>query len=357
MQTDTQIQRRPRTARRLLTSLILAASALLALPASGMAAETFGSRLLNEPTDGGCKTLTPPCTYVSYIHPSDPDGDPYSGGAPRDGVIVKFRIRAYAPEGGSPSVTFRLANINLQDKNTALATDAGAGPTVNVAGTGEIEEFPGRLPVEKGEHLALDTTAVNAIYNSNGNKFTYVYAPPLVAGESPRASNDVTNELLVAAVIEPDSDGDGYGDETQDSCPTDADTQQGACPQPDVTDPKLSSVSLLPKAFKGSSTLLYRLSETATLTLKVEKASKGRKVGRKCRKQTAKNRLRKRCTRYVKLRGAIKATGGKGLNQLTIPSQIGGRKLAPGKYRLVVTARDKAGNVSAVKRIGFRIKR
>jgi hypothetical protein len=31
------------------------------------------------------------------------------------------------------------------------------------------------------------------------------------------------------------------------------------------------------------------------------------------------------------------------------------RKLGEGRYRLVLVARDKAGNVSATKRIGFRI--
>ena len=38
----------------------------------------------------------------------------------------------------------------------------------------------------------------------------------------------------VSAVVEPDSDNDGFGDETQDQCPTD-DTAQGACPVPDTT--------------------------------------------------------------------------------------------------------------------------
>ena len=41
-----------------------------------------------------------PCTLVSFIHPIDPNGDPYSGGAPVGGVITKFRIRAFG-EGGT----------------------------------------------------------------------------------------------------------------------------------------------------------------------------------------------------------------------------------------------------------------
>ena len=36
-------------------------------------------------------------------------------------------------------------------------------------------------------------------------------------------------QLNVSAILEPDADGDGFGDETQDQCPTDASTQ-GPCP-------------------------------------------------------------------------------------------------------------------------------
>ena len=110
-------------------------------------------------------------------------------------------------------------------------------------------------------------------------------------------------------------------------------------------------------SLSGSTKLLYRLSETANVTVKVENAKKGRKVRGKCRKQTAANEARKRCTRYVKLRGSVKATGGAGLNELTLNARMGGRKLGPGKYRAVVVARDLAGNVSATKRIGFRVKK
>jgi hypothetical protein len=40
----------------------------------------------------------------------------------------------------------------------------------------------------------------------------------------------------VGAVLEPDADGDGFGDETQDACPSDASTQ-GPCP-PAVDSPE-----------------------------------------------------------------------------------------------------------------------
>ena len=202
----------------------LAVAGLLAVPAASSAATDFGSRMKNDPTDGSCKALIAPCTYASFIHPSDPDGDPYSGGAPVDGVITKFRIRAYGDNGAPGQATFRLAEVTATpNAPTALAKGVGTGPTVTIpASTGggdvPISEFAARLRVKKGDHLALDTSNVNAIYNSNGNKYTYVFAPTLADGGGARGSNDVTNELLVAARIEPDADRDGFGDETQDNC-------------------------------------------------------------------------------------------------------------------------------------------
>jgi hypothetical protein len=101
--------------------------------------------------------------------------------------------------------------------------------------------------------------------------------------------------------------------------------------------------------------LTYRLSEAATLTMKVQRVKKGRKVRGKCRKQTAANRARKACKRYVKV-GTVRTQGVAGLNQVKAPKRVGGRKLAKGRYRLTVTARDSAGNVSATKRIAYRVK-
>jgi hypothetical protein len=314
-----------------ITSAALAAGALLAaLPASGQAATTFGSRLLNEPANSGeCSQLTTPCTLASYIHPSDPNGDPDATGAPTDGVITTFRIRAYG-DGAPAQVTFRLADVTRpdpQDRDNALATAAGTGPTVTIPeGNGvdvPVLEFPGRLAVKKGNHLAIDGTNVNATYNSNGSKFTYRFDQALVEGQGPRASNEATGELLVQAVIEPDADGDGFGDETQDQClnsPSSAPPCAASISQ-DRTKPRLSAVKLGPKA------LSYRLSERAKVSVRIVK--RGRTVKR------------------------LSVNGHAGRNTLAINR----RALARGRYTIVVSARDAAGNPSGAKRIGLRVTR
>jgi len=332
--------------RRIPTAMAVAATVLMALPASGMAAETFGSRFANNPNSGACgELMSAPCTYVSFIHPAVGTGDPYSGGAPSDGVITKFRIHANGP---GASVTFRLANITRENEDSAQASTVATGPTVTIAGVGEIEEFPARVPVKQGNHLAIDTSTAEAVYGSSGSDFTYVYAPPLVDGAAARTSNAVAEELLVAAVYEPDADQDGFGDETQDQCLGNAGDATTPCTPP-VGKPTLSGLSVATTS-TGARKLTYRLSEAAKVTIKLQKAAKGRKARGKCRKQNAANANRKRCTRWVGVR-KFNRNGTAGLNDL----KIAGRKLAAGRYRVLLTARTTAGTTT--KRIGFRVKK
>jgi hypothetical protein len=321
-------------------------AALLLLPAAGEGAQTFGSRLNQDPNNSGCGTLGA-CTLVSYIHPTDPNGDPSSAGAPADGVITKFRIRATSV--GTPAqVTFRVAAISLpnpSDSTTAIATAAGTGPTVTIPVASSFDipvlEFPGRLPVKLGQHLAIDNTNVDAVYASSGSKFTYVFAPPLVEGQGPRGSSDVTEELLVAATMEPDADGDGFGDETQDSCPTQAATQ-GQCVVVTPPPPALALSALKVAAGKVS----YTLSTSATVTLALAKGAGGRKVNGRCVRQTARNRKRSRCTRYVTVVGGLAGPGAAGPDELVLP-KLNGRKLRAGRYRITVTASDAGKQVTA----------
>lgn len=313
-------------------ALAFTLAGLLAFPAAGHAAQTFGSLLKQEPAPGPdpCVDTVPgPCTLVGYINPNDA-GDPVTSPAPADGVIVRFRIRSI----GAESVTFRLARVTNQG-GTILAQAAGTGPTVTLQGTGQTEEFPARLAVAQGEHLALDAPSTRMVYNQGGNEYTPLYAPPLVDGQGPRGpGGEPTGELLVQAVMEPDADGDGFGDETQDGCPTQG-SNQGAC---DNAGPGVSEVAVKNRKIG------YRLSEDATVTFRLQKARTGRRVRGKCRRQTLRNRERPRCTRYVSLRGSFTDAGEAGANERSLPRRLGGRRLGPGRYRLLITARDQFGN-------------
>jgi hypothetical protein len=105
---------------------------------------------------------------------------------------------------------------------------------------------------------------------------------------------------------------------------------------------KLATFSLAPLG----TTISFRLSEAARATLVFERAKPGRKVGRKCVKPAAANRKRKKCTRFVSA-GRISHSANAGLNRVRFQGKLtGSRKLAPGRYRVVVRARDAAGNSS-----------
>jgi hypothetical protein len=231
-------------------------------------------------------------------------------------VIVRFRLRTTAAE----PVTLRLATISKQG-DTLLAQAVRTGPTVQTQGTGEVEEFAARLAVHQGEHLALDAPAAHMVYNQGGNAFTPLYAPPLVEGQGPRGPGaDPTGELLLQAVMEADADGDGFGDETQDGCPTQGSTQ-GAC---DTKGPGVRAI------FVGPRKVRYRLSEDATVTFRVQRARK-----------TLSGRVR-----YRTLRGRFTDDGAAGVNVRSLPKRFRSARLPAGNYRLVLRAVDALGNAT-----------
>ena len=100
----------------------------------------------------------------------------------------------------------------------------------------------------------------------------------------------------------------------------------------------------------------YRLSEAARVTFTIERVRVGRRVGTRCRTRTSANRRRPPCTRYVRV-GRLSQSGRAGSNRRTFSGRIAGRALRVGPYRVVVTARDAAGNVSSRKTDRFRVVR
>jgi hypothetical protein len=101
----------------------------------------------------------------------------------------------------------------------------------------------------------------------------------------------------------------------------------------------------------------YGLSEPATATFTVARATTGRRVGRRCVKGTRRNRARRKCTRYVRVRGSFTHQGAAGANSFKFSGRLRNRKLPVARYRLTAVATDAAGNKSPAKRRNFRIVR
>jgi Ca2+-binding RTX toxin-like protein len=136
---------------------------------------------------------------------------------------------------------------------------------------------------------------------------------------------------------------------------------------PDTLAPALSGLTLSRHSFRAASsgaaiaasavgtTVRFTLSESATVTFRIQRAMPGRRAGGACRAPSSRNRSRPACTRWVTLRGTLTRAGLAGPNKLVLRGRLGGRALAPGRYRLVALATDDADNRSAPTRSGFRI--
>ncbi len=129
----------------------------------------------------------------------------------------------------------------------------------------------------------------------------------------------------------------------------------------DAVAPTLSALSLSRTAFvaanfgpsavaaaKVGTVVSYRLSEAARVTFTVERPKPGIRRGGRCVKRTRKAPANaKPCTRWVKVKGSFADDGAAGANSIRFMGRLRGRALRRGSYRLVLTARDAAGNKTA----------
>ena len=120
--------------------------------------------------------------------------------------------------------------------------------------------------------------------------------------------------------------------------------------------PALTKLKLSHASFrKGKSTTIsFRLSEAARVTLSFERKQSGRRVRGRCVK-LAKGK-RPNCTRYTRLSSVMSFQGKAGTNKLTFRGQLSRRKaLAVGSYRLTLQAKDSTGKRSTKLRTSFKL--
>jgi hypothetical protein len=142
--------------------------------------------------------------------------------APSPGVVTSWSYHAGASVAGAVGLTmFRHVS---GDTYANVGADVLRQPTANVLNT-----FPVRIPVAAGDRVGLRAVNLPCMIGGVGDpgrtKHTTSGVP--VGGA---AAFDVTwsRRLDVSAVVEPDADGDGYGDVSQDACPSQVATV-GAC--------------------------------------------------------------------------------------------------------------------------------
>ena len=212
----------------------LAAVALCALAAAPAgAAVKFGSSMLGPPDNETCNpTGGSPlsCTLaLSTLPPANQE--PGGAVAPSDGVIVAWTLRS-----GSSLVEHKV-RLRVIRGSAAVAT----GPQETLPLSAGFNHFLARIPVKAGDKIGIDALEVTnvqsvpVIRSLTGADFQ-LWVPPLADGQALDPTTTGSDyELLLNATLEPDADGDGWGDETQDKCagkadPTNACSVSAPCP-------------------------------------------------------------------------------------------------------------------------------
>jgi hypothetical protein len=100
----------------------------------------------------------------------------------------------------------------------------------------------------------------------------------------------------------------------------------------------------------------YRLNVAADVRFTVRRRARGRRVGGRCVRPTRRNRARRRCARFVRVRGSFTRASTAGVNRFRFTGRLRRRALRRGRYRLVATPRAGA-TAGPARRTGFRITR
>jgi hypothetical protein len=232
------------------------------------------------------------------------------------------------PPGGGVITEWRhQANAEVQQKmRLRLFTGNGGNSYTAVKESDEVSLVPSvlnviavRIPVSGDEILGLGNG--DPPYSSGA----CVYSNTPGVGDNIAASGDHMDPALntptnflqvagykinVAAVLEPDADRDGFGDETQDQCPGTAGANQGC---PDTDPPETTITKDAPKRIFKSKVKFSFMSDEAGATFECKLKGKG-------------------------LDRAVKQ-----FNDCTSPRRY--KNLDPGRYRFKVQAIDPAGNV------------
>jgi 6-phosphogluconolactonase (cycloisomerase 2 family) len=104
-------------------------------------------------------------------------------------------------------------------------------------------------------------------------------------------------------------------------------------------------------------TITYRLSGPATVTIVVEHLREGRRSGAACVRPTAKLAAARSCSRFARTSSLTRSHPNGGSKRVRFSGRAGSQAMPAGSYRLRVTARAGPGNVSAERRASFRIVR
>jgi hypothetical protein len=218
--------------------------AMLVVPAAASAAIEVGDDCIANEAEGGLSMLA--------LKRGAPGPLPLT--TPMDGVATGWRVRSNI---GYDVVEAMQVSRSTGVANQLLIVGESRPETIVTQGN---NAFATRIPVKAGDHFGATYSIVDiARCSATGDP-----GDEVAAFEGGGVGGTVTyitgTQIRIPLVvsIEPDKDGDGYGDETQDKCPQMA-AAQGPCP--------LVALDSLVSALKGSVSVLVATDTSAPVTV------------------------------------------------------------------------------------------
>ncbi len=118
---------------------------------------------------------------------------------------------------------------------------------------------------------------------------------------------------------------------------------------------RLAQISRSGKRLPIGTTFSFRLNEQASVRFDFTRQASGRKVGHRCVAKTRKNQRNKACMRAVRA-GVLRFGAHRGANRVVFQGRISrSKRLKPGRYTLVITATNTAGQQSNRQSLRFTI--
>jgi uncharacterized repeat protein (TIGR01451 family) len=190
-----------------------------------------------------------PTLCGDYLQLGVATGQRYS--VPFDGVITSWSFQADASPPVSPTTLIVARGCcDIRNFYTTVAATQASSVTAN-----ELNSFPARIPVRSGDMIGL-STGDGDFYWYVGDTEDQLADGPRGAGVGGSASYSAQqfedenglpggSRLDVSAQVEPDADGDGFGDVSQDACPGVPGSMHG-CPAADVSVTQSTSATSVP---------------------------------------------------------------------------------------------------------------
>lgn len=274
---------------------------------------------------------------------------------PFNGTVTSFSVNSGSSSG---SVELRV----LRPAGGGKYTGAGTSPPEPLNGT--TSTYNVSLPVRAGDILGLDNDSSALVFDTTSPTPITAYYEPASAGPSglPDGTTAQPNNnksgyrLLLSATVQQSTT------TTTTTTGTTTTTTTTTAP-PQIANPRQSHKTWregnkLPKISRVrapvGTTFSFVLNEPARVSLSFTQHTVGRRVGGKCKPQTAANRRKPRC-QHAKLQGTLRFNAGGGTVRVQFQGRLPRKKLPLGSYTAQIIAADSLGHLSNAAALAFTI--